>query len=299
MESDCSFTKPDVYARVTDEIIRAIEAGAGKYEMPWHRRTWSGPPKNASTGNSYHGVNVLALWSTSQLRGYYMPHWATFLQWEKLGAKVRRGQKATRILFYKREEEAGGGDGAAAKDVRHIVQNSQVFNAEQVDGWEPPELARQDQTEKIRRVDDFIDALGADIRYGPKSACYDAILDCIHMPNRSAFIDRTTGTATEGFYSVLLHEHVHWSGADTRLNRDLYGSFGDHAYAMEELVAELGAAFLCADLGLSVQPRKSHAAYVANWLSVLGGNKTAIFTAANAATAACRYLSELSEKQTT
>lgn len=300
METDGSFKRSDIYARVTDEIVRAIEAGAKKYEMPWHRRTGSGLPRNAATGNVYHGVNIVALWAANQLGGYFLPYWATFLQWEKLGARIRRGEKGSVVVFYKREELVPDDDDCdGEKESRLVTHCSSVFNAEQVDGWSCPKPIRQDRTEKVREVDDFIEALGADVRYGSESACYIPALDRIHMPARENFIDRAAGTATDGFYSVLLHEHVHWSGGEKRLKRDLSGRFGSNAYAMEELVAELGAAFLCADLGLSVHPRKDHAAYVASWLNVLRQEKAAIFTAASAATTACRHLGELAANQKT
>lgn len=294
METNCSFKKSDIYARVTDEIVRAIEAGVKDFEMPWHQRAGAGLPRNASTGNFYRGVNTVALWASGQVRGYGLPYWATFLQWEKLGAKIRRGEKASVVVFYKREESpTDDEDREDAREPRRILRGSFVFNAEQVDGWSYPEAPYEDRTEKLQKVDRFIESLGADIHYGSDMAYYSRKFDRIHMPDRREFIDRATRTATEGFYSVLLHEHVHWTGHSQRLNRDLSGRFGDSAYAMEELVAELGAAFLCGELAISVHPRQDHAAYVANWLVVLRQQKTAIFTAASTATAACRFLGKL------
>ncbi len=299
METDGSFKKSDIYARVTDEIVRAIEAGVQDYEMPWHQRAGAGLPRNASTGNFYRGVNTVALWAAGQLRGYALPYWATFLQWEKLGARIRRGEKASVVVFYKREESPPDDeDGESAKGPRSIIKGSFVFNAEQVDGWPFPVQTDEDRTEKLQEVDSFIESLGADIHYGSDAAYYSKRFDRIHMPDRQDFIDRGTRTATEGFYSVLLHEHVHWSGHSKRLNRDLSGRFGDDSYAMEELVAELGAAFLCGELGISVHPRQDHAAYVRSWLVVLRQQKTAIFTAASTATAACRFLGELATAKT-
>lgn len=296
METDGSFKKSDIYARVTDEIVRAIEAGVKDYEMPWHERAGAGLPRNASTGNFYRGINTVALWATGQLRGYALPYWATFLQWEKLGARIRRGEKASVIVFYKRQESPTDDEGREdAREPRRILRGSLVFNAEQVAGWLYPEAPYEDRTEKLQKVDSFIESLGADIHYGSDMAYYSRKFDHIHMPDRRDFIDGGTRTATEGFYSVLLHEHVHWTGHSKRLDRDLSGRFGDSAYAMEELIAELGAAFLCGELGISVHPRQDHAAYVASWLQVLRQQKTAIFIAASTATAACRFLGELSE----
>jgi antirestriction protein ArdC len=295
METDGSFKRSDIYARVTDEIVRAIEAGVKDYKMPWHQRAGAGLPRNASTGNFYRGVNTVALWASGQVRGYGLPYWATFLQWEKLGAKIRRGEKASVVVFYKREESSTDDeDRESVRGTRSILKGSFVFNAEQVDGWSYPEpVIYEDRTEKLKGVDTFIESLGADIRYGGEAAGYNMILDRIRMPERRQFVGTDTSTATEAFYSVLLHEHIHWTGHSKRLDRELSGRFGNSAYAMEELVAELGAAFLCGALGISVHPRQDHAAYIANWLVVLRQQKTAIFTAASTATAACRFLGEL------
>jgi antirestriction protein ArdC len=300
METDGSFKRSDIYARVTDEIVRAIEAGVKDYKMPWHQGAGAGLPRNASTGNFYRGVNTVALWATGQLRGYALPYWATFLQWEKLGARIRRGEKASVVVFYKREESpTDDEDRESARGTRSILKGSFVFNAEQVDGWSYPEpIIYEDRTEKLQEVDSFVESIGADIRYGGEAAGYNTMLDRIRMPERRQFVGTDTSTATEAFYSVILHELVHWSGHPMRLNRDLSGRFGTSAYAIEELVAELGAAFLCADLGISLNPRRDHAAYVASWLQVLRQQKSAIFTAASSSTAACRFLGELAMAKT-
>ncbi len=299
MKTDSSFKRSDIYVRVTEEIVRAIEVGVKDYKMPWHQVAGAGLPRNASTGNFYHGVNTIALWAAGQVRGYRLPYWATFLQWEKLGANIRRGEKASFVVFYKREELTADGEHRDdAREARSIYRGSCVFNAEQVDGWSHPIPIFEDRTEKIQAVDSFIESLGADISYGGEVAAYNMILDRIRIPERQRFTGTDTSTATEAFYSVLLHEHIHWTGHSKRLNRDLSGRFGDSAYAMEELIAEIGAAFLCTDLGISVHPRQDHAAYVANWLLVLQQQKKAIFTAASTATAACRFLGELATAKT-
>jgi len=295
METDGSFKKSDLYARVTGEIVRAIEAGMEEYKMPWHQGAGAGLPRNASTGNFYRGVNTVALWASGQVRGYRLPYWATFLQWEKLGAQIRRGEKASVVVFYKREESpTDDEDRENARGTRSILKGSFVFNAEQVDGWSYSEpIIYEDRTEKLQGVDSFVESLDADIRYGGDAAGYNRTLDRILMPERCRFVGTDTSTATEAFYSVILHELVHWSGHPMRLNRELSGRFGTSGYAIEELVAELGAAFLCADLGVSLNPRRDHAAYVYNWLQVLRQQKAAIFMATSTATAACRFLREL------
>jgi antirestriction protein ArdC len=297
MESVQDRSPGKVYALVTAEIIRAIEAGiADQYQMPWHRNASQGFPMNAFTGRHYHGLNTLALWAACQLKGYPTSWWATYRQWNEIGAHVRRGEKASPVLFYKeiQSETEGDADVSSPDRQRVVVRLSHVFNADQVDGWQVPGLPAIDRTDSIERVDHFIAAVGARIQYGGDSAYYSRRTDHIQMPKRSSFIGTETSTPTESFYSVLLHEHVHWSGHPARLNRDLSGRFGDSAYAMEELVAELGAAFLCAELNISDVPRKDHALYVRSWLPVLKEKQAALAIASSAATKACRYLGELS-----
>jgi len=296
METDSSFSRFDVYERVTNEIIKAIEAGAGEYRMPWHHG--SHLPRNASTKLPYRGVNLIALGSAARVRGFQSSYWATYRQWGKLGAQVRRGEKASVIVFFKREDADRSEDDDEAKRNRVVIRGSFVFNANQVDGWREEVETHEDTIEHLDTVESFIGSLGAVIRYGGNAAYYHKPLDQIHMPDRQQFAGTNARTAAEAFYSVLLHELTHWSGHPKRLNRNLSGRFGTSAYAMEELIAELGAAFLCADLGISVHPRRDHAAYVASWLLVLRRQKTAIITAAGTATSACRYLRESAlEKQ--
>lgn len=294
MDEHAGRVSGDVYQRVTAEIIRAIEAGIeGAYQMPWHRHTALGFPENALSKRPYHGFNTLALWAASELRGYAVPLWATYRQWGRLGAQVRRGEKATLIVFYQEETTPSLPANESDARKRVLVRVSYVFNAVQVDGFQVEEPRTEDRTLRLDEADAFIGRLGATIRYGGDHACYQRSTDRIHMPERSRFVGTDTSTATEAFYATLLHEHVHWTGHPSRLDRDLAGYFGSNAYAMEELVAELGAAFLCADLGVANEPRMDQALYVKSWLAVLREKRTALVRAASAATKACRYLAEL------
>ncbi len=292
METNSSSTRFDLYERVTNEIIKAIEAGAGKYRMPWH--CGSIVPRNAGTILPYRGINLIALSSAACVRGFQSRYWATYRQWNKLGAQVRRGEKASVIVFFKREESDHHEEDDNEERGRVVIRGSSVFNANQVDGWREEEVPQGDTIEHLEVVETFVSSLGAAIRYGGSAAYYHKPLDQIHMPDRQKFAGTSARTAAEAFYSVLLHELTHWSGHPKRLNRALSGRFGTSAYAMEELIAEFGAAFLCAELGISVHPRRDHAAYVASWLQVLRRQKTAIVTAAGSATTACRYLREIS-----
>ncbi len=286
----------DVYAAVTDSIIAAIEAGAGKWRMPWH----SGGaglerPINAQTGNAYRGVNVLALWVSAANRGYATGTWATYKQWKARGAQVQRGQKGTVVAFYKQwDAETTKADGTTEKQKRFMARASFVFNADQVDGWTPPEAPTvTSPVAPVQAADAFVQGTGASVRHGGSSAHYSPAGDHIQMPPREAFTGTDTSSATESYYSTLLHELVHWTGPKDRCNREFGQRFGDRAYAMEELVAELGAAFLCADLGISLEPRADHAKYLNAWLQVLKADKRAIFTASSKAATATDWLHKL------
>jgi antirestriction protein ArdC len=290
---DRVLSKRDTHHTITEKIVAAIEAGVGDYRMPWHRH---GPsvsrPVNAATGKPYQGVNVLALWAEATMRSFGSGHWATYRQWQDLGAQVRKGARGSPIVFFKAvEPEAAKGAEEEDTKPRLVARTSWVFNAEQVDGWTTPKPIVRNEVEVREHVDAFLAATRADIRYGGDMAFYDVSGDFIAVPHPDQFVATETSSATEGFYSVNLHELVHWTGAKHRLARALRTRFGDDAYAMEELIAEFGAAFLCADLNIANEPRLDHACYVVSWLKVLKSDRTALFTAANKANAATGYLS--------
>jgi antirestriction protein ArdC len=286
-------SRRDVHCAITDKIVAAVEAGAGDYCMPWHRTVTR--PVNGFTGKVYQGINVLSLWATAATRGFRSGHWATYRQWRELGAQVRKGERGAVIVFYKPVQpvkEDQGDDKEKAGQSRLIARASWAFNAEQVDGWTAPTPQPRSEVETRKHVEAFIASTRADIRHGGDIACYDPVGDYIAVPHSEQFVATETSSATEGYYSVILHELTHWTGAAGRLARTLRARFGDEAYAMEELVAEFGAAFLCADLGIANEPRLDHAAYVSSWLKVLSKDRTALFTAANKASVAATYLSD-------
>lgn len=277
----------DIHQHLTDRIVAAIEAGAGQWQMPWHRGSGGRAPVNISSGNAYRGVNVLALWVEAQVNGYGSHLWGTFRQWADKGASVRKGQKASYVVFYKEiEVEAGEGNEDERKS-RLFARATPVFNADQVEGLERAPVVA---VTELPDVDGFIASTKAAIVHGGHRAYYVPKLDEIHMPPRELFTGSATSSATEAYYSTLLHELTHWTGPAHRCARDLSGRFGTEAYAMEELVAELGAAFLCAELGIAVEPRADHAQYLAHWLKVLKADKRAIFTAASKAGEAVAFL---------
>lgn len=292
-------TRPlDVYRAVTDSIVAAIEAGPGRFELPWHHHgSRLTLPGNAATGKRYRGVNVVALWAAAQARGFGTPLWASYRQWQSVGAQVRRGERASIVVFYK-EFAIEENDSDSSKQqfrTRLFARASRVFNAEQVDGFSPPEPPDPDPVEVVAEVDAFVKHTGAVVIHGGTEACYSPAPDRIHMPDRAAFTGTPTSTPTDSYYAVLLHELVHWTGAVHRLGRDFSGRFGDDAYAMEELVAELGAAFLCAEFGITLEPRPDHAAYIGHWLRMMKGNKRTVFAAASKATAAADYLIRIAD----
>lgn len=291
----------DLHAEITAKIIAVIEKNPGNPEMPWYRP--NAPlvlPVNVESGNAYNGVNIVSLWATSDVYGYQTPLWGTYRQWQNAGAQVRKGEKSTLVVFYKDYDVEPAADNPEDDGKRRVARASYVFNFAQVDGYTidapaPP----ANPIERIASADAFVTATKADIRYGGSRAYYRPSEDYIQMPDEHLFTGTATSTRSEAFYGVLLHELTHLSGAKHRLNRDLSGRFGNEAYAMEELVAELGAAFLCAELGITPEPRSDHASYIANWLAVLKNDNRAVFTAAAKASEAVGYLKRITKMENT
>jgi len=283
-----------IYDTITNQIITSLEVGAGKFSLPWHRsNTPLTRPMNSMTRKAYRGVNVLSLWASADAQDFGHGLWATYRQWQSLGAQVRKGEKASPIVFYKVFDKVDGGEAEERESsARIFAQASHVFNVGQVDGFATPDLPEAADFDPIPSADAFVTATGAAIRIQGDSAHYTPSSDTITMPDRQLFFATESGSAGQNWYATLLHELVHWSGAEHRLARTFGKRFGDDAYAMEELVAELGSAFLCGDLGLSSRPRPDHARYLASWLKVLKSDNRAIFTAASAAAKAAEWLSQ-------
>jgi antirestriction protein ArdC len=282
-----------LFERITAEIVAAIERGPGRYEMPWHR--WGGTlgqPMNAITGRPYRGANVLQLWFAAELEGYSCGRWATLRQWSAAGGKVRKSERATPVVFWKTTTATSDKpDDEADPAPRLIGRCYYLFNEAQVENVQPREhVSRLSPDQRIAAAESFIAATGADIRHGGDRALYSPASDQICLPNFEQFRDPL------GYYAVASHELVHWSGAKHRLDRELGGRFGAHSYAAEELVAEIGAAFIAAQLGLTLKPRDDHASYVSSWLQVLRNDSRAILTAAAKAQEAVDYLVGLSSR---
>lgn len=264
-------------ARLVDTLVAQIEAGAGEWTMPWHALT---AQRNALTDRRYQGTNVLAL----ALAGYDSPYWATYRQWQSVDAQVRHGETATGVFFWKqiRADDDDSGDGRP----RRIARLFSVFNAAQVDGWTPPPPPETlNPADRDAAVDAVIAATGARIDHVAQDrAYYQPALDRIVLPPYDTF------ATVEGFYGTVLHELVHWTGHPERCARDLTGRFGDDAYAMEELIAEVGAAFLSVELAVTPAARPDHAAYLASWCRTLRADPKVLWTVAAAAEKAAGFI---------
>jgi antirestriction protein ArdC len=247
-------------------------------------------PSNANTHRRYRGINTLVLWAAAAKHRYKTNLWATYQQWSELGAQVRNGAKSTTVVFWKFYGEARETDDTSAEESkdetrsRCFARAHSVFNADQVDGFVMPEVPQLPEAERIERAEQFFRQAGIKIIEKGGRACYNVVTDEIHIPPFALF------KRADYFYSTLAHESAHASGHPARCNRQLGNRFGSEMYAVEELIAELGSAFLSAELGLETEPRTDHAPYLANWLKILKNDTRAIFTAASQAQKAVDWL---------
>jgi antirestriction protein ArdC len=268
-----------LYESATNNIIADLEKGVASWVKPWSGGGVGALPTNAATSRNYSGINIPILWHAGLSKGYPSHGWMTFKQAQGLGATVRAGEKGTHVVFTKKltvkEEDE--------EKQRAMLRTYTVFNVAQIDGLQPSQDFKQPEPETRQDgVTAFIAATKADIRIGGDRACYVPSLDFICLPPEAAFKSR------EHFLATALHECGHWSGHKSRLDRDLKSRFNEKAYATEELIAELTAAFLCAHLGITGELR--HAEYIASWISLLKDDDRAIFTASSRASQAADYL---------
>lgn len=291
----------DIHQHITDRIIAAIEDGAGDFQMPWHRAGVAHTrPTNIKSGKAYRGVNVLVLWVAAEMNNFATGLWGTYRRWQIKGAQVRKGEKASMVVFYKEidVDEQNPETGETESGTRLFARASCVFNADQVDGYQLPEPEITDPAVAIAEAESFVANTKAIVRHGGTRAFYSQSEDAIQVPPRDIFIGTETSSPTEAYYGVLFHELTHWTGHKRRCDRQFGKRFGDEAYAMEELVAELGAAFLSADIGITPEPRLDHAAYIEHWLKVMKADKKAVFTAASQAAKATDFLVNLQPVET-
>ncbi len=291
-----TLSKPDIYTRITNQIIAALERGVKPWTQPWRTGHAAGPVSRPLRvgGQPYSGINVLTLWASAMERGYAAPIWMTFRQARELGAFVRKGEKGSPVVYAstmlktERDEATGEDEERAIPFLKAYT----AFNVEQIDGLPAHFHARLDDAvnpdERIAEADAFFRATGADIRHGGNAAFYAPGPDFIQLPDFEAFL------SAEGYYATLAHEATHWTRHKSRLDRNLGRKrHGDQGYAREELVAELGAAFLCADLKITLEDREDHASYIASWLQALRDDKRVVFSAAAHAQRAVDFLKGL------
>jgi antirestriction protein ArdC len=284
--------RTSLYAEITDKIIAELEAGCVPWVQPWGTAAAKAPlamPKNAATGRSYSGVNVLILWGAVFQHGFAGQSWLTFRQALALGGHVRKGESGTMVVYADRfvpdKEKARAREHGDAPQPIPFLKRFTVFNADQCEGL-PEDIAaiappRPDGL-ILPEVEDLIRASGADLRLGGDRAFFHAGHDFIQVPRPETYFEPIN------WHRTALHELGHWSGAPNRLARDLSGGFGSKKYAQEELVAEMTAAFCCASLGIA--PTVRHADYIGSWLEVLREDDRAIVRAASAASKGAEYL---------
>lgn len=273
----------DIYTEVTNRIITALEAGTPPWICPW--RDGTALPSNLATGKPYRGINVLMLSIEAQLSGYPGSRWVTLRQANELGAKVRKGEHGAQVIFFKMKEvaeEAEADD--EQKRVIPLLRSYTVFNASQLEFMpEKFELRPSPAVwQTLGEAEQLLYETGAVIRHGGNRAFYSPSEDLIQLPPEAWF------ETPDDYYAVALHELVHWTGHPQRLCRVLGRRHGVEPYAMEELIAEMGAAFLCAHVGIPA--RLEHASYIDSWLDALRRDKRLIFTAAGAAQKAADFV---------
>ncbi len=298
MKNNSTESRKDVYTRVTERIISDLEQGIRTWLKPWSVEHAAGRISRPlrHNGTPYRGMNILLLWGEAVAKGYAAPIWMTYKQAQETGGQVRKGEHGSLVVYANSITRTETND--KGEDIEHeipFMKGYTVFNVEQVDGLPAHYYARPENplplSERIENADRFMTATGAAIQHGGNMAFYAPARDVIQLPPFEAFKDK------ESYYATALHELTHWTRHEKRLQRD-FGrqKFGDEGYAREELVAELGAAFLCADLGITPEIRDDHAAYLGHWLKVLKEDKRAIFSAAAHAQRAADYLCGLQPK---
>ena len=277
-----------LFEQVTRDVIAAIEAGAGEWKMPWQSLA---RPHVSLAGRPYRGINVWMLTFAAEQNGYASHQWGTYKAWSELGHHVRKGEKATHVALWKPSTRPDPNDPAKTKESLYTTTFS-VFAREQIDDADNEplpalELGLLDTPDRIAEAEVYLTAIGADVREGGDRAFYAPVQDYIGIPTLAQF------RSAADYYSTLAHEHTHWTGHESRLKRELRNRFGSEAYAAEELIAELGAAFWCAQMGISQAPRPDHAQYLSHWLRILRADSKALLTASSQAQKAIDHLNKV------
>ena len=289
-----------VYSRITAQIVEHLEKGVRPWIRPWNAEHAAGritrPLRH--NGQPYSGINILSLWMSALEQNFAAPIWMTYRQASELNAHVKKGEKGSLVVYANAITRTERYDKTGQDVEREIpyMKGYAVFNVEQIEGLPEVYYAKAvptlDPVARIDHAEKFFANLGATIKHGGTRAYYAQELDYVRMPPFEAFRD------AESYYSTLAHELAHWTKHPQRLDRDLgRKSWGDEGYSREELVAELGSAFLCADLELHQESPEENAAYIATWLEVLKHDNRAIFAAAAHAQKAADYLNQKAAAQ--
>ena len=264
--------KRDLYAEVSARIVAELEAGAAPWVKPWSSTPGANTPCNAVTNRPYSGCNVILLWM-AQAAGYRTPRFLTFKQALELGGHVRKGERGTKVYFVKQLQIQEDAEGDTSTRLVPMMREYTVFNVDQCENL--PDSATAGKPTRVRNpdtrdalADEFLRSSGADIREGHGEAYYVPSRDFISMPAFGAF------KGADHFYNVAFHELTHWTAHKSRLDRDLKNRFGSRNYAAEELIAELGAAFLCAEFGFDGDVR--NAGYIGDLDRPTEGRQTGV-----------------------
>lgn len=289
----------DVYQYVAEFMCAQLEQGVRPWAPSWKSGTILGFPLRHND-EPYQGVNRLILWCVAKERGFHSPYWMTFKQAEEYGAHVRKGEKSTRVIYANTVAKTVK-DVKTGQDVDKLIpflKSYNVFNSDQIEGLpakfypQPIEPRLIGDHAPLPHVEAYFDNLKADIRIGGNRAFFSPKYDFVMLPPMQDF------ESAEAFYATKAHELVHWTSPEKRLHRS-FGTerWGDHGYAAEEMVAEIGAAFLCADLKICNTVREDHAQYLDHWLKVMKSDSKAIFKFTKHASEAVQYLHSLQPKQ--
>lgn len=287
--------RTDVYTRVTTRIVEELERGVLPWLKPWNAEHAAGritrPLRH--NGQAYKGINILMLWASAEISGFVSPFWMTFQQAKELGGHVKKGEHGSPVVYastFKKKEQ--GDDGLETEEDVPFLKEYTVFCADQCEGLPDHFYATvevpKETLPRIEQAEAFFANTKADIRTGGNRAYYAIDPDYVRVPPFETFRD------AESHAGTLAHELTHWTRHPSRLNREFGRKrWGDEGYAMEELVAELGSAFLCADLHITPEVRDDHASYIESWLKVLKDDKRAVFSAASYASKAVDFLHSL------
>jgi antirestriction protein ArdC len=272
--------KTNLYDQITERIVALLEKGTVPWRKPWTAQT--GLPCNLITKKPYRGINTLLLHAMH----YESPYWLTFRQALELGGHVRKGEKSCPIVFWKQFEHEDKQTGE--KEKIPMIRFYFVFNVAQCDGLKAPSGAAIMPT-KLTMPEEIIAAMPQrpEIKHGMAKAFYAPSADYVAMPNRASF------DADAGYFATLFHELIHSTGHASRLNRPTLtesAGFGSNPYCKEELIAEMGAAFLCGQAGIGETILENSAAYIQNWLAQLQNDKKLIVQAAAQAQKAVDFI---------